>query len=70
MVYRHRPGSIPAEQRKRVDLARNLAARRRSEQEDSFNQLTWLQTWEPSQEEERKKREWNELSERNMPERQ
>jgi hypothetical protein len=32
-VYRRRPGSIPAEQRKKVDLARNPAARRCSEQE-------------------------------------
>jgi hypothetical protein len=33
MVYRCRPGSGPAEQRKKVDLARNLAVRRRPEQE-------------------------------------
>jgi hypothetical protein len=32
-VYRHRPGSGPVEQQKKVDLARNLAARRHPEQE-------------------------------------
>jgi hypothetical protein len=33
MVHRRRPGSIPAEQRKKVDLARNPAARQRLKQE-------------------------------------
>jgi hypothetical protein len=32
MVYRHRPGSGLAEQRKKVDLARNPAVRQRPEQ--------------------------------------
>jgi hypothetical protein len=32
-VYRRRPGSGPAEQRNKVDLARNPAARRRPELE-------------------------------------
>jgi hypothetical protein len=32
MVYRHRPGSVPAEQRKKVDLAGNPAAQQRPKQ--------------------------------------
>jgi hypothetical protein len=33
MVYRRRPGSGPAEQQKKVDLARNSVARQRPEHE-------------------------------------
>jgi hypothetical protein len=56
-VYTRRPGSGPAELRKKVYLARNPVAQRRSELEVSFNQLSQFQTWEPSQEEERRRRE-------------
>jgi hypothetical protein len=57
MAYRHRPGSVPAEHRKKVYLARNPAVQRHPEQEVFLQPLTRHQTWESSQEEER---EWNE----------
>jgi hypothetical protein len=55
MVYRRCPGSGPAEQQKKVNFAGNPAVRRRLELEVSFNLLTQFQTWEPSQEEERRR---------------
>jgi hypothetical protein len=54
-VYRRCPGSDPAEQRKKVDLDWRFGSATASGMEGfSFNPLTQLQTWEPSQEEERK----------------
>jgi hypothetical protein len=55
MVYRHHPGSVPAEQRKKVDSAGNPAMRRCLKQGFYFNPLTQLQTWESSREKERKR---------------
>jgi hypothetical protein len=45
-VYRRHPGSNPAEQQKKMNLDWK-----------SFNLLTQLQMWEPSQEEARKEEE-------------
>jgi hypothetical protein len=59
-MYRHRPGSGPVGQRKKVDLAENPQRNGVRNRRFYFCQLTQILTWEPSQEEERKRREWNE----------
>jgi hypothetical protein len=57
MVYRRRLGSGPAKQRKKVDLAKIRQRDGVRNRRFSFYPLTQFQTWEPSQEEERKMRE-------------